>query len=323
MILKDMKDFKYAGNDIQKIMYKENVLWERSGFSDIKELYSISSHGVPAATLIGKYIYIFVIVPDMFRKYKFYKLDTTNDQLSLVEEINDINNVAYSDGLYATTSDGVIYLQISDKTNALYSYNNSKWTKLTDIPDNYSSLYNGICSFNNNIHFFNNNNHIVYDIESNSFNISDTTPINFHMENPIVYNNKIHVFGGNIDSSNYKQYRYHYTWDGFGWKFIGEFTKPMVDVIYNGYVNFWSFEPTPVIFKNELYIIDYNINRGYITKYIGQNNNMYELVKVNDKNGIFNSSMGGRKVVISTDDAIYIIAKNTNSGNNVNIVKMK
>ena len=123
MILKDMKDFKYAGNDIQKIMYKENVLWERSGFSDIKELYSISSHGVPAATLIGKYIYIFVIVPDMFRKYKFYKLDTTNDQLSLVEEINDINNVAYSDGLYATTSDGVIYLQISDKTNALYSYN--------------------------------------------------------------------------------------------------------------------------------------------------------------------------------------------------------
>ena len=163
MILKDMKDFKYAGNDIQKIMYKENILWQRSGsgFSDIKELYNITSGCIPAVTLIGTDIYIVVsVIPNTTREYKMYKLDTTNDQLTFIDKLHT-PNIGYDTILYAVSHNGILYLEVPGNSSELFPYNNSKWSSII-IPDKYANVNNGICVFNDNIHFFKNNNHILY-----------------------------------------------------------------------------------------------------------------------------------------------------------------
>lgn len=114
----------------------------------------------------------------------------------------------------------------------LYKYENDQWIKLNiSVPStkfNASEYFRTTVFFQNKLHFLMGTSHITFD--GFKFEVLEDIPYNTYGGSAVVYNNEIHVIGGNNYSKN------HYKWDGNSWDLVTTMTLgryAVVSIVYN------------------------------------------------------------------------------------------
>ena len=104
-----------------------------------------------------------------------------------------------------------------DYYNKHYKWNGTTWIELPDLPSisTYPLGSNYVCCavYNDEIHFIYKQH---YKWNGTTWSVASTLPKEIYSTNLIVYDNKIHLLGGRVDSDSTQGY-YHYTWNGTTW----------------------------------------------------------------------------------------------------------
>lgn len=133
-----------------------------------------------------------------------YKFDGENWQRE-----NDLP-IALRDGLIVNYNNKIhVYGEKIGGVNKFHiSYNGKEWQKEKDYPK-YCYFNSSILEFNNKIHIFYNKYHEVFD--GKTWKITKSLPYNFSNGAATIYNNQIHLIGGE-DNERFHYYLYHDTW---------------------------------------------------------------------------------------------------------------
>lgn len=133
-----------------------------------------------------------------------YKFDGENWQRE-----NDLP-IALKDGLIVNYNNKIhVYGEKISGVNKFHvSYDGKKWQKEKDYPK-YCYFNSDILVFNNKIHIFYNKYHEVFD--GKSWNVTKSLPYNFSNGAATIYNNQIHLLGGE-DNERLHYYLYKGKW---------------------------------------------------------------------------------------------------------------
>lgn len=195
MILKDMKNCKWNGNDINKLIWNNNVLWEKNSYKG-NLIPNIWTSLKPTGTSIDKCaacsyhgeIYRFGGYND---QRSFYKLNNADEWVRLGDmpyNFYDGNAIVYNDEIHILGGSG------AGSNHYILNTSDNTWTKPNITNQNKS--YSVCCVYNDEIHFLNyigdhykidKNTNTVIQVDSIGYYVSS----GYNLSGFVVYNDEL------------------------------------------------------------------------------------------------------------------------------------